>query len=106
MPDKVVSLTARQEELRQQGLRILARMIVGAFLTDMAEVDGGDGASLPIPSVSLARRRNGMSRSPVRARVLLKAQALWDLMQRLNISQNQLARAMGTTSGYLADHKQ
>ena len=43
-----------------------------------------------------------MSRSPVRARVVLKAQALWDLMQRQNISQNQLARAMGTTSGYIS----
>ena len=43
-----------------------------------------------------------MSHNPVRGRVLLKAQALWDLLQRLNISQNELARAMGTTSGYLS----
>ena len=48
MPEDV-SLTEDQEELQQRGLRILARMIVRAFLRDKAEVDGGDGASLPLP---------------------------------------------------------
>ena len=43
-----------------------------------------------------------MSHSPQRGRVRLKADALWDLMDRRNISQNELACAAGTTSGYLS----
>ena len=48
MPEEE-SLTADQEEFRQRGLRILARVIVRAYIRDMAEVDGGDGASSPLP---------------------------------------------------------
>lgn len=43
-----------------------------------------------------------MSHSPQRGRVRLRSGALWDLMDRRSISQNELARAAGTTSGYLS----
>lgn len=43
-----------------------------------------------------------MSHSPHRGRVRLKTEALWDLMTRRNLSQNELARAAETTSGYLS----
>ena len=49
MPEDSI-LTHEQEELRLRGLRILARMIAQAHMRDMAEVDGVDGASLPVPA--------------------------------------------------------
>ena len=44
-----VSLAEEHEELRLRGLRILASMIVRAYLRDMGEVDRDDGTALPIP---------------------------------------------------------
>ena len=38
---KDVRLTKKQEELRIKGLRILARMMVRAYLKDLADADRG-----------------------------------------------------------------
>ena len=35
-------------------------------------------------------------------RVRLKAEAVWELLNRLNLSQNELARRIGRSSGYLS----
>ncbi len=35
-------------------------------------------------------------------RVRLKAEAVWDLLYRLNLTQNELARRIGRSSGYLS----
>ncbi len=35
-------------------------------------------------------------------RVLLKQEALWDRLDRLNISQNELARMLGISTGHLS----
>ncbi len=35
-------------------------------------------------------------------RVLLKREALWERLDRLNISQNELARRLGITTGHLS----
>lgn len=35
-------------------------------------------------------------------RVLIKREALWDRLDRLNISQNELARRLGITTGHLS----
>ena len=42
-----------------------------------------------------------MPRSPRLLRVLLKTAAVWELLDRLDISQNELARRCGITRGYL-----
>ena len=43
-----------------------------------------------------------MSHSPQRGRVKLRSRALWGLMDRRSISQDELACATETTSGYLS----
>lgn len=43
-----------------------------------------------------------MSHSPKRGRVTLKPGALWDLMDRLSITQSELASAAGISSGYVS----
>ena len=35
-------------------------------------------------------------------RVLLRAQAVWERLNRLNMSQNDLARALGVSTGHLS----
>ena len=35
-------------------------------------------------------------------RVRLKAEAVWELLNRLNLTQNELARSIGRSSGYLS----
>ena len=35
-------------------------------------------------------------------RVRLKAEAVWELLNRLNLAQNELARRIGRSSGYLS----
>lgn len=35
-------------------------------------------------------------------RVRLKAEAVWELLNRLNLTQNELARRIGRSSGYLS----
>ena len=40
-------------------------------------------------------------RRPVR-KVLLRAGAVWDLLNRRNLSQNELARLLGVSSGHLS----
>ncbi len=37
-----------------------------------------------------------------RRRVRLKAQALWEILDRLNMTQSELARRVGITPGYLS----
>ena len=37
-----------------------------------------------------------------RRRVRLKAEALWEILDRLNMTQNELSRILGITSGYLS----
>ncbi len=43
-----------------------------------------------------------MKRRRPPTRVLLKAAAVWELLDQLGISQNELARRCGITSGYLS----
>ena len=43
-----------------------------------------------------------MPRKNPRLRVKLNAQAVWELLNRLNINQNDLARLTDITSGYLS----
>ena len=43
-----------------------------------------------------------MSGKSPRLKVKLKAEAVWELLNRLNINQNDLARLAGITSGYLS----
>ena len=43
-----------------------------------------------------------MNRRRPPTRVLLKAAAVWQLLDRLDMSQNQLAQRCGITSGYLS----
>lgn len=43
-----------------------------------------------------------MSRRPSPSRVKLDDRAVWDHLNRLNISQNELVRRVGLTSGYLS----
>ena len=42
-------LTEEQDELRLRGLRILARMIVRAYLRDLVSAEGRDEEPLPTP---------------------------------------------------------
>ena len=37
-----------------------------------------------------------------RRRVMLKAEVLWEILDRLNMTQNELARNLGITSGYVS----
>ena len=43
-----------------------------------------------------------MSGKSPRLKVKLKAEAVWELLNRLNLNQNDLARLAGITSGYLS----
>ena len=43
-----------------------------------------------------------MSGKSPRPKVKLKAEAVWELFNRLNMNQNDLARLAGITSGYLS----
>ena len=43
-----------------------------------------------------------MKRKQAHYRVRLKAEAVWELLNRLNLSQNELARRIGRSSGYLS----
>ena len=43
-----------------------------------------------------------MKRRRPPARILLKAAAVWELLDQLDMSQNELARQCGITSGYLS----
>ena len=43
-----------------------------------------------------------MKRRQPHFRVRLKAEAVWELLNRLNLSQNELARRIGRSSGYLS----
>ena len=43
-----------------------------------------------------------MSGKSPRLKVKLKAEAVWELLNRLNMNQNDLARLAGITSGYLS----
>ena len=43
-----------------------------------------------------------MPRSRRPSRVLLKTAAVWEMLDRLDMSQNELARRCGVTSGYLS----
>ena len=44
-----------------------------------------------------------MKRRQQSSRVVLNAVALWRLLDQRNISQNELARLVGTSSGYMSD---
>ena len=43
-----------------------------------------------------------MSSKTPRLKVKLKPEAVWELLNRLNLNQNDLARLAGITSGYLS----
>ena len=43
-----------------------------------------------------------MKRKQPYFRVRLKTEAVWELLNRLNLSQNELARRIGRSSGYLS----
>jgi len=43
-----------------------------------------------------------MKRKRTLYRVRLKAEAVWELLNRLNLTQNELARRIGRSSGYLS----
>ena len=43
-----------------------------------------------------------MTAKSARSRIRLNARTVWDLLDRTNVSQNELAQAVGTTSGYLS----
>ncbi len=43
-----------------------------------------------------------MKRKQTFYRVRLKAEAVWELLNRLNLTQNELARRIGRSSGYLS----
>ena len=43
-----------------------------------------------------------MPRKAAAVRVRLNARAFWDRLERANLSQNELARRIGVTSGYLS----
>ena len=43
-----------------------------------------------------------MTARSARPRIRLNARTVWDLLDRTNVSQNELAQAVGTTSGYLS----
>ena len=43
-----------------------------------------------------------MSGRPALKRVRVKAGGVWNILNRLHMSQNQLAHVMGSTSGYLS----
>ena len=44
-----------------------------------------------------------MKRKQPYFRVRLKAEVVWELLNRLNLSQNELARRIGRSSGYLSE---
>ena len=43
-----------------------------------------------------------MKRKTTLYRVRLKAEAVWELLNRLNLTQNELARRIGRSSGFLS----
>ena len=43
-----------------------------------------------------------MTSRNLRPRVRLKAEALWEILDRLNMTQSELARSLGITRGYLS----
>ena len=43
-----------------------------------------------------------MRRKQTLYRVRLRAEAVWELLNRLNLTQNELARRIGRSSGYLS----
>ncbi len=43
-----------------------------------------------------------MKRHQTHYRVRLKAEAVWELLNRLNLTQNELARRIGRSSGFLS----
>ena len=97
-----VRLTREQEESRLRGLRILARMIVRHHLASIARnghefppTDSGDPAS-DEGRLCTGRRTALMDKRPV---VKVNARTVWD---RLNMSQNDMARRLGITSAYLS----
>ena len=115
-------LTGEQEDGRIQGLRLLARIIARHYLEhpelypapSRKRADGGFRASSARtnPNVNAAVQASGgdagpkggkpMKQKRIIYRVRLKAEAVWELLNRLNLTQNELARRIGRSSGYLS----
>ncbi len=100
-------LTKKQNETRLRGLRILARMIVRHHIASLREDSRGrPSTSRRDPEASIGQtppgRRMGMAGKRPCTKVRLKAGAVWDRLNRLNMTQNDLARLVGVSSGYLS----
>ena len=99
-------LTPEQEKIRLRGLRILARMIARAHLVSQGE--GGvlagdfDGDGPVALDGATPGRTVNMSGKPRKRRVLVISQAAWAHMDRLNISQNELAELLGRSSPFVS----
>ena len=98
-------LTDRQERRRIEGLRILARIIARHYLSNphLYRKRRNPGQR------SADRRRGGrpgggwgVKRRQPASRVKLDPHKVWELLNRLNMTQNELARLVGTSSGYLS----
>ena len=98
-------LTKNQERRRIEGLRILARIIARHYMANphlypnelhtggrSADHWRGDG---PEGGWGVKRRQPS-------SRVKLNPHAVWELLNRRNMTQNELARLLDTSSGYLS----
>ena len=100
------NLTPEQEEMRTRGLRILPRWIASMYLRDRALAAKADAeGSGPHAHPSRRPRRggvNGMEQRTARRKILVNAHARWQLMDLHSMSQNELARFLGLSQGYLS----
>ena len=92
-------LTDRQERRRIEGLRILARIIARHYLANPHTVPKRRSRG----RVAVGREGGrGVKRRQPSSRVKLDHHKVWELLNRLNMTQNELARLVGTSSGYLS----
>ena len=104
-------LSPKQERQRIEGLRMLARIIARHYLANPELYANGvvgdrDASAVngPPPAVPGDDRRGGrgVKRRQPSSRVKLNPHAVWELLNRLNMTQNELATRVGTSSGYLS----
>ena len=99
-------LTPEQERIRLRGLRLLARMIARAHLEPQGRAACWPGivtATAPWPWMGKTPGRTvNMSGKRRKRKVLVIAQAAWFHMDRLNISQNELAELLGRSSPFIS----
>ena len=79
----------RQERQRIDGLRILARIIARHYLANSPHVPQGHRRRMALQTAPEGGR--GMKRRQPSSRVKLRPDRVWELLNRLNITQNELA---------------